>query len=362
MAINRRNKTKPLARSMPTHPLSPMLVQYLVGLCCRKWDPDAVDVTIGDMIYDAGAGKDRDVDVTVTVKEQGQVTHAFKAYEVKREGQPLDVIATEALCMKLLDMPTLTHRAIVSSSGFTVGAQTKAAHHGVELYALRPWTRQLKEQFPQFEMEGTPEECFPSSNLLLCWPQAQLSLVARNAKGSFQVQPEDALFSGKDKPHPRYKTYEKYKDELLLRSTEVLIPLEPASTLFRTFPVPFIAPEGEVPCGPAWPHTHTMDVASDEVYVETGNGKCRLDLVTISGLLQWQRSKHASHYYVIERVPSGEAFAGTLVSTEHREGRMTCLVFSPTTREIGVEFVRLAERHHRAIRQLKLDTSPRRAQ
>jgi hypothetical protein len=98
-----------------------------------------------------------------------------------------------------------------------------------------------------------------------------------------------------------------------------------------------------------------MDVASDDVFVETGNGKCRLDLVTISGLLQWQRSKDAFHYYVIERLPDGEAFAGTLVSTEHREGHMTCFVFSPKTREIAIEFVRLAERHHRAIRNLKLD-------
>lgn len=340
---------------MATHPLSPMLVQYLVGLCCLKWDANAVDVTIGDMVYDAGAKEDRDVDVTVTVKEDGQVTHAFKAYEVKREGQPLDVITTEQLCLKLLDMPDLTHRAIVLSSGFTEGARTKAAHHGIELYVFRPWTRQLKEQFPQFEMDGTPEECFPSRKVLLCWQQVQLALVAREAKGPFQVQPEDMLFTAKGRPHSRYKTFEGYKNEVLLRSTEILFTLEPALTLARTFPVPFTAPEGEVPCGPAWPHTHTLDVASDVVYVETGKGKCRLDLVTVSGLLQWQGRKEGFHYYVIERVPSGEPFAGTMVSTEHREGHMTCLVFSPKTREIGIEFVRLAERHHHAIRRLKLD-------
>ena len=98
-----------------------------------------------------------------------------------------------------------------------------------------------------------------------------------------------------------------------------------------------------------------MDVTSDEVYVETGTGKCRLDLVTISGLLQWQCDREAINYFVIERVPSGEAFASALVSTGHRKGHMTCLVFSPKTSEIDIEFVRLAERHHRAIRNLKLD-------
>ena len=49
--------------------LAPMLVQYLVGLCCLRWDPSAVDLTIGDMVRDAAADKDRDVDVTVTVAE-----------------------------------------------------------------------------------------------------------------------------------------------------------------------------------------------------------------------------------------------------------------------------------------------------
>ena len=30
--------------------LTPMLVQYVVGLCCLRHDPDAVDVTVGDMV------------------------------------------------------------------------------------------------------------------------------------------------------------------------------------------------------------------------------------------------------------------------------------------------------------------------
>jgi hypothetical protein len=129
-------------------PLSPMLVQYLVGLCCLKWNPDAIDVTIGDMVLDPAASKQRDVDITVTISASGGVTHAFKAYEVKHESSPLDVTDVEQLCLKLLDMPSVTHRAIVSGSGFTSSAQSKAARHGVTLYGLRPWTRPLQEQFP----------------------------------------------------------------------------------------------------------------------------------------------------------------------------------------------------------------------
>lgn len=340
---------------MATLPLAPMLVQYLVGLCCLRWDPNAVDITIGDMVYDPAAEKERDVDVTVTIAESGSVTHVFKAYEVKREGAPLDVADVEQLCLKLLDMPSVTHRAIVSASGFTAGAQKKAEKHGVSLYVFRQWTRPLQEQFPALTMHGTAEECFPMTKLLLCWVRPQYALVARDAKGPFSVQHDDPLLDANGKPHGKYATFAEYQHELLLRSTEILFSIEPATTVFRTFPVPYSTPDGVTPSGPAWPHTHTLDVASDAVFIDTGTGVCRLDVVTITGHLQWQRSSDTPLYYVIEHIPSGEAFAGALISTEMRKGHMTALVFSPKTREIGIHFVRLAEKHHNAIRRLKLD-------
>lgn len=336
-------------------PLSPMLVQYLVGLCCLKWDPEAVDVTIGDMVLDSAAGKERDVDVTVTITESGSVTYAFKAYEVKHESAPLDVVAVEQLCIKLLDMSSVTHRAIVSASGFTPAAQSKAARHGVALYELRSWTRPLQEQFPALTMQGTAEECFPMSQLLLCWTQPHFAIVAREAKGPFSVQPDDKILDASGNVHPKYNRFDDYKNELLLRSTEILFPLEPAATISRTFPIPHTAPEGIVPSGPAWPHTHTLDVASDGVYIETGKGVCRMDFITINGYLQWQRFRDRTLYYVIDRIPSGEAFAGALISMEKREGHMTALVFSPKTRDIGIHFVRLAEKHLNCIRRLKLE-------
>lgn len=339
---------------MASSPLSPMLVQYLVGLCCLRWDPDAIDVTIGDMVYDASAQKRRDVDVTVTVSEGGTTSFAFKAYEVKRESAPLDVADVEQLCMKLADMPSVTHKAVVSSSGYTDSAKTKAAAHGVDLYALREWTRPLQDQFPSLTMQGTPAECFPMEKSLLCWITHKLSLVARDAKGAFTVQNDDKLLDSQGNTHARFGTLGEYTNELLLRSTEILFPLEPAATVLQTFPIPFTAPKGEVPSGPSWPHTHTLDVSGDGVFVQTPSGVHRLDGVTIQGRLQWQRGLDKPQYYIIEKVSDGSAFAGALISKDLREGQMTGLVFSPKTREIGVHFVRLAEKHHNAIRQLKL--------
>jgi hypothetical protein len=259
----------------------------------------------------------------------------------------------EQLCIKLMDMPSVTHRGIVSSSGYTAAAQTKAGRHGVELYALREWTRPLQEQFPALTMQGTAAECFPMEKCLLCWQNHQLALVAREAKGNFSVQDEAEVFDSRGAPHARFANFGVYKHELLLRSTEVLFALEPAVSVLRIFSVPLSAPE--VPAGPAWPHTHTIDVSGDGVHVKNSSGLHKLDVVTINGHLQWQRSTDKPAYYVIERTSDGTAFAGALISKDLREGQMTGLVFSPKTREIGIHFVRLAEKHHNAIRKLKLN-------
>jgi hypothetical protein len=45
--------------------LTHMLVQYLVGLCCLRRNPEAVQVELGDLVVDGASGKNRDVDITV---------------------------------------------------------------------------------------------------------------------------------------------------------------------------------------------------------------------------------------------------------------------------------------------------------
>lgn len=339
---------------MPVTLLSPMLVQYLVGLCCLRWSPDVVEVTLGDMVYDEAAKKTRDVDLTVTASPIGEGAYAFMAYEVKREHGPLDVAAVEQLAIKLIDMKSVTHRAVVSASGFTPAAKAKAESHGLDLFEILPWTRPLEEQFPALTMKGTAEECFPLNKYLLCWPQHQFALVAREAKGPFTVNSNDPLFNQKGKSHKQYQTFGDFQNELLLRSTEILFPIEPAAAVFRTFPIPTAVPDGQIPAGPAWPHTHTIDVSADAVYVQTSGGIYRIDQITITGQLQWQRSTEKSLYYVMQNTFSSEAFAGALISKDMREGQMTALVFSPTSREIGIHFVRLAEKHLNFIRELRL--------
>lgn len=160
---------------MPTSeklPLSPMLVQYLVGLCALKWDAAAVDidVTLGDMVEDAASGTRRDVDVTVTV-DAPEGLYAFKGYEVKHWASPMDVTDVEALALKLKDMPSVTHRAIVSTSGYTAPAISKAEYHGVDLFVLKRWQKPIEAQAPDAaSLTGIPLQNINMLNLNLVWP------------------------------------------------------------------------------------------------------------------------------------------------------------------------------------------------
>ena len=330
-----------------------MLTQYLVGLCCLRWGPDVVEVTLGDLVHDHAAEKARDVDVTVSVDAGQEGRFAFMAYEVKRESDPLDVVAVEQLVLKLKDMKSVTHRAIVSASGFTESARKKARRHRVTLYQLEPWTRPLQEQFPLLAMKGTIEECFPTSKYVLCWPEHKFSIVARTAPSAFNVLDTDPLLTAKKKPH-KFRTFQDLKSELLLRSTEILFPLEPAQTIFNTFPIPATAPGGQTPTGPAWPHTHTLDIASDDVYINAAGVHCKLDQITISGWLQWQRPLEQPLYYVMQDSMTQSAFAGALISLDPRPGHMKAMVFSPTSREVDIHFIQLSDKHLNLIRGLSL--------
>lgn len=137
-----------------------MIVQYLVGLCCLRHEPDAVEITVGDMVFDNAACKERDVDVTVKVQNEDGTVAAFKAVEVKHEKKAIDVATIEQLCLKLADMPSVTDKSIFSSSGYTPSAIAKASTHSVELYSLKSWNRLIEDDFPDFEGIKTPAEFF----------------------------------------------------------------------------------------------------------------------------------------------------------------------------------------------------------
>jgi hypothetical protein len=302
------------------------------------------------MVFDTAAGKERDVDVTVTVEEEANVTRAFKAYEVKHEGVSLDVAAIEQLCLKLLDMPSVTHRAIVSSSGFTAGAKTKAAHHGVELYEMEPWTGNLEDDFPTWDMAGPIDEILRFRRTLLVWRDWKIHIIASQGPASFNVQQTDRVLTSSGDPHPRFNAFAELRNELLLRSTEILFSLEPAQTTL-------LMGQGdeELSVSPSWPHTHTLDITSDQAYVELDGRLTQLEAVTINGHLQWEHRDERPEYHIMRRIPDGEVFAGALVALGIREGQMYCFVLSPSSLTAGVHIVHLNEKQMNLIRKLKIE-------
>lgn len=124
--------------------LSATDVHYLVGLLTSVSTPESVEIMLGDFVYDTSIDKRRDVDVTVTYKDADGSISAFKGIEVKKHSRPLNVTHIEQLAIKLNDMPDVSHRAIVSASGYSKPALRKAEAHGVDLFSLIPWDNPME--------------------------------------------------------------------------------------------------------------------------------------------------------------------------------------------------------------------------
>lgn len=337
--------------------LTPMMVQYLVGLCCLRHDPDAIDVTIGDMVMDDAAGKERDVDVTVTLTGNDGKTTAFKASEVKHEERALDVTAVEQLILKLSDMPKVTHKAIFSTSGYTDGARAKASRHGVELYTLKPWNRAISEDFPDFPGIGTPGEFLAQTqSSLLYWVNHSIHIVASGGPPSFRIPDDAPMLSPDGKAHSAYATMLDYNNVLLMRSTEILCMKEPAYTVLNTFPCVMKEKGEDYLAGPAWPHTHTLDLASDDAYVQLdGLAPFKLDTVTIAGQLQWRKRIIDPEFQILERVSDNSVYAGAAIADYGvDDGRMFAMIFPDKGRELGIHSFQIPEKQRNMIRELKI--------
>jgi hypothetical protein len=342
--------------SAALEPLTPMLVQYLVGLCCLKANPDAVDVILGDFVEDHAAHKARDVDVTVTLREADGSLRAFKAFEVKKESRSLDVAAVEQLIIKLMDMPSVTHRSIVSSSGFTPAAIAKAGAHGVELYAFQPWQPADGLSMPSFSTGALPVEIQAWHRALLCWSEQKLWLSVPGGPASFTWTMTDPVFDANGQPHSRFASAGAFANQLFLESTEILLwALSPGKAALPVLATPLRV--GELRRHRLEnQHSHTIDVSQHGVYFNFEAGKKQILSASIDGALEWQISLALPQFYIVEKIPDRAPFAGAAIAeTGGRSGHMCALTFTPGSRSIGVHpNVVLREEHRNMIRELAL--------
>jgi hypothetical protein len=327
--------------------LTPMLVQYLVGLCCMRANPSAVEVMIGDMVLDPSAGKSRDVDVTVTLEEIPGQIQGFLAYEVKHESKPLDVAVVEGLCAKLNDMKSLSSRAIVSTSNYTKAAQTKAAAHGVQLYTLEHWDKPVSEYFPVTEMHDLPGKAIQFNGLvLLTWFDYSFYVSTSGEPREFNLDFADQVFSAKGKLHKVYKNIQAFTNAMLSRSTELLLNVPPARNSMGYSDLQNSSP---------WPMTHTLDVSGERAFLKLDDVFFHLQNITISGNLRWVKHNSLAEYYIMKRVADGVTFAGAMIAGGAPSSLMVALVLAPDSRVINVNMITLLDKHKNAIRKLKLD-------
>ena len=106
--------------------LTPTDIHDLVGLLSLAAQPEHVDLELGDFVHDEASESRRDVDVTITVRNPDGSRAAYMGIEVKAHSRPLDSTTVEGLAQKLNDMHEITHRGIISASGFTEPATRKA--------------------------------------------------------------------------------------------------------------------------------------------------------------------------------------------------------------------------------------------
>lgn len=335
--------------------LTPMLVQYLVGLCCLKANPDSVDVIIGDLVEDKIAEKKRDVDVTVTVKDEAGGISAFKAFEVKKENYPIDVTTVEQICMKFYDMNDVTHKAIVSSSGFTDGAIKKAKGHKVDLYILKTWEKNDSNQLIEDKIwhPGSINSSF--STTLLFWINHHFHLTTKGGPTEFAIKPDSPIYNKKSKIYSKeLSDFQKFRDQILLESTNILCNLKPIANKLEIFPFEHLTYKDGFKAEAPWDHSHTIDVEQKGYYLKTEDKLVPIVSVTISGQLQWQKKVRIPQYYILENVFTHEPYVGAMIAEAGEHGEMQAMLMSPNSSEIKFHPLNLLPKHRNFIQKLSL--------
>jgi hypothetical protein len=248
-------------------------------------------------------------------------------------------------------MPSVTHRAIVSASGYTAPAVRKAASHNVDLYTFENWAPdRTPDGGHHFSVEGSPAVAWSFSQVLLEWsPWSYIHHAMADAVGDFRLDSTTPILQANGSVHSEYQTAQDFWDEVKLRSTETLLSLPPAkqylSGVYASQPV--VNSE-------AWRQAHTLDVSQDNVYLLLNKSVVRVQAVTITGEMQWKATVYSPQFHVLKRLSDGEIFAASAISLGTRPGHMYTLTISPGSPEVSVGQFRLTPKQMHALRKLRL--------
>jgi hypothetical protein len=133
--------------------LSETDIHYITGFLYIVSRQREISVVLGEKVYDEAAESERDVDIVIASAGETEMI----GIEVKDKGRPLDVSIVEGICSKFHDMPTITSKSIVSSSGYTKPARRKATKYGVQCLTIR---RGSVPSFPSIDLSHLHEITF----------------------------------------------------------------------------------------------------------------------------------------------------------------------------------------------------------
>ncbi len=315
--------------------LTPTDIHILVGLLTSVTSPDDVEIMLGDLVYDGKADERRDVDVTVTYKDANGIVTAFKGIEVKKHARPLDVTHIEQLCIKLNDMPNISHKAIVSASGYRQPAIKKAEAHGVNLYSLIPWDNPMAG-FEHIRFQ--PD--FHVKYKTLTWAKGPLVIYNPSDNIPSEIKnkiTDDIRIFGNISSNDNNKTIKQLDDKLSLDTVQNLINKEEIKALSPGV-------EKEVEC-------HINDLGN--LYINLEGSKIPLKQALVKGVVVWQEQKLLPVYKAIIRVGESKPYVGCAIM-ETPQGDLVGFPVSRVDRNINLINIPVSERNKEKIRKLRL--------
>ena len=298
-------------------------IHYIVGLLSRATHPDSVDVDMGNYVLDEASETRRDVDVTITVRNLDGSISVFKGIEVKAHSRKLGSEAVEQLTQKMKDMPAITHRAIVSASGFTGPAVKKAKKHGVELYELKEWE-------PANDFEFFQHELAPAVRTEYGWAQLP----------SAHLNPSDPIPEG-------YRAAFRANPVIVFDADNGAVPVRLQEWLISFSKL--AAKEAHEHCQSQpgegiqhLPASVTMRF-TDGAWALVGDTRIRVQEVRFTGVLERQTRQVRSTHRALVRLGDQRPVAGCCISDLGDFGLLALIITDPRT--INLAFVPVSERN-----------------
>jgi len=299
-------------------------------------NPENVDIILGDMVHDNIADKDRDIDITVTYKDANGLISAFKGIEVKRHSRPLDVTHVEQLAAKLNDMPDLSHRGIVSASGYTKPARKKAEARGVDLFSLIQWDNTMEG----FEHVSFSPDYF-IKEMTLIWVDRPLlrynpsENIPDEIRNQITKNPSvGGVTGGEDNSHI---TIQQLSDKLSLSALTALKDRQDIKSLAHGV-------EKQVKC---------LLKGIDGIYVDLKDSKFYLKQALLQGKVKWNARKISPEFKILIKEGELKPYVGCAIA-ELSQGNLIGFTASQVDRVLKLINIPLSDRNREKIKLIKL--------